>query len=84
MYYVSQFPEVRVAQKVKRLKDFTRNWSPEWKYKTEGSQWLVRKRAEVKQTDIIPVYVIKDGKLTKTSSETMTNWVNTGAVYGSM
>jgi len=79
MYYISRFPGVRVAQKVKRLKDFTRN--PECHIRKEGSEWLVRKRAEVKDTDVIPVYVIKNGKLTKTDTDTMTTWVNTGTAY---
>ena len=59
MYYISQYPTVGVARKVKRISDFN-GFSDE-----EGTEWLVRKARDINIHDRIPVYVQRDRKLVR-------------------
>ena len=61
MYYISQYPSVGVARKVKRISDFN-GFSDE-----EGTEWLVRRsNAFAPSThDCIPVYIQQNRKLVR-------------------
>jgi len=70
MYYISKYPNVGVARKVKRISDF-RGFSNE-----EGTEWLVRKAWDINTYDCIPLYVQRDRKLVRhPAKKVATLWI---------
>ena len=69
MYYISREGTLSPARKVKRLSDFMRFTIAE-----EGSRWTVRTKVSVAMLDMLPVYQVKQGKLSKTDAMNTMWW----------
>jgi len=68
-YYISSYDSnCSVSQVVKRLSQFTGG-----ELRPDGEKYHVRTRKEIGRGEIIPVYVMEDGKLKKTKTSSIFN-----------
>ena len=73
-YYISATSaHCNVSRVVKRLSQFTGG-----ELRPDGEKYHVRTRKEIGRGEIIPVYVMEDGKLKKTKTSSIFNMTGDG------
>lgn len=64
MYYISREESIGLSRIVKTMAQFVRKDPTA----VEGSRWVVRTRRKVEAFDFFPIYIVRNGKLRKTTS----------------